>query len=202
MVNLVGFNALPGPLPSWWSARRLVCFAARSDALCIGRACAHTHLLFGRSFSDGASDLSLDPACCGRSVREAEPFSCSAFFSPAEVRPHATRPSAGRVRPAWNDVVSPRSWARSARTIFFASNLSSHKGAKARKIIEDASARQDTQGTERLSAARKFSNRSKLTGFCLSHQQVVWCLHPRRVRPDPILAIWKKIGCGIGATAI
>ena len=45
------------------------------NALRIGRACAHTQLLSGRFFGDGAPEPSLDPACCGRSVPEAGPIS-------------------------------------------------------------------------------------------------------------------------------
>ena len=89
-----------GPIDGWLALR------PGRNALCIGRACAHTQLLSGRSFGGGAPEPSLDPACCGRSVPGAGPISCSASFSPPEVRPHATRPSAGRVRPVWNDVVS------------------------------------------------------------------------------------------------
>ena len=75
------------------------------NALRIVRACAHTQLLSGRFFGDGAPEPSLDPACCGRSVPEAGPISLSAYFSPQEPRPLATRPSPGRVRSVWNSAV-------------------------------------------------------------------------------------------------
>ena len=45
--------------------------------------------------------------------------------------------------------------------------------------------RQDTRGAEKMPAARKFTDRSKSTGFCFGRQQVVWCLHPGRARPRP-----------------
>ncbi len=89
-----------GRIDGWFALR-----PGRND-LRIGRACAHTQLLSGRFFGDGAPEPSLDPACCGRSVPEAGPISFSASFSPSEPRPHATRPSPGRVRLVWNGVVS------------------------------------------------------------------------------------------------
>ena len=45
MANLVGFSAWRVPLPGWWSARRLVCFAARSErSLHRSRLCAYAKL--------------------------------------------------------------------------------------------------------------------------------------------------------------
>ena len=46
------------------------------------------------------------PFAAGRSVPEAGAISQSASFCPSEARPHATRPSPGRVRPVWNSAVS------------------------------------------------------------------------------------------------
>ena len=55
---------------------------------------------------DGVPDPSPNPACCGHSVPVAGLLCPSASFSPPVDRPHATRPSADRVRPDWNDEVS------------------------------------------------------------------------------------------------
>ena len=60
---------------------------------------ARTQLVSGRSPADVAGP-SLDPACfAGATFRRRDPSAQSAFCSPTPGRSHATRPSAGRVRP-------------------------------------------------------------------------------------------------------
>ena len=46
------------------------------------------------------------PLAAGAAFRRRGAISRSASFSPQEPRPHATRPSPGRVRPVWNTAVS------------------------------------------------------------------------------------------------
>ena len=52
--------------------------------------------------------------------------------------------------------------------------------------------RQDTRGTKKMPAARKFPNRSKSAGFCLGRQQVVWHLHPGGALPGLIEASYTR----------
>ena len=70
------------------------------------RACARTQLLSGWLPTAVRRNHPPIPLAAGTAFRRRGPSIDRRISSPTLVRPHATRPSAGRVRPDWNTAVS------------------------------------------------------------------------------------------------